>query len=76
MQDGRDEFDSIAKEILRAEITSEELDELARRWALFKISMREKHGYEAPKDIGPLVREHRERIVRLRQKLGLKTPEE
>ncbi len=75
MQDDRDEFDSIAREILREELTSEELNELARRWALFKISIREKHGYETPKNMESLIREHREKIVRLRQRLGLKIPE-
>lgn len=72
-----EEFKEISRLILKPTLSIDELDELAERWALNSLRMRERYGLPGPEESpGELVERYRERIMRLRQRLGLGAPEE
>ena len=68
-----EEFSLIAKEILKQEITMEEIKELAYKWVSNKMEIRRKYGVEAGyEDLEKEINEHVEKIISLRKRLGLK----
>ncbi|HIQ29492.1 MAG TPA: hypothetical protein EYH45_02900 [Candidatus Caldiarchaeum subterraneum] len=76
MEKELEEFREIAHEILKREITIQEVRELALRWARNKLEVRRKHGLDVDEDkLKTLAEEHVEKILSLRRRLGLDTPE-
>ncbi len=71
-----EEFREIAREILKREITMQEVKELAFRWARNKLEIRRKHGLEmGEQELRKLAEEHVRKILELRQRLGLEVQE-
>lgn len=72
-EEPEDEFRDIMSDILRPELTAEELDEIAARWALNRIRVLRKYGQGDEVDFERLKLELYVRAARLRERLGLTT---
>jgi len=75
--DELEEFREIAREILKREITMDEVRALAFRWARNKLEVRKVYGLDyGEQELQALAAEHVEKILALRQRLGLDPPTE
>jgi len=75
-EDNIEEFKEIAKEILKQQITKEEIQKLAKKWAILKAEIRKQHGIKTTEEeINQLTNNHIRRIKTLRKNLGLDTPD-
>ena len=75
--DELEEFREIAREILKREITMDEVRALAFRWARNKLEVRKVYGLDyGEQELQTLAAEHVEKILALRQRLGLDPPTE
>ena len=72
-----EEFREIAREILKREITMQEVRELAFKWARNKLEIRRKHGFYVDEgELERMAEEHVGKILELRARLGLENPEQ
>ncbi|MEM1945084.1 MAG: hypothetical protein QXI97_09035 [Nitrososphaerota archaeon] len=72
-EEPEEEFRDIACEIIRPELTAEELDEIAFRWALNRLKILKKYGVELRPDFEKLKREMYVKAAQFRERLGLPT---